>query len=152
MPKPALERSVLMSVKPCYASLLFGGSKRVELRRRIGQSMAGSQVFVYVTSPVMKIQGGFRIERVLAGSPQQIWPHVVDSSGVERSEYDAYYEGSSVAYAIEIVDVWEYVQPVDLHTLRQRFDPFVVPQSWRYMKPGEYERLSVGACDARATR
>ena len=105
--------------------------------------MKDSQVFVYVTSPVMQIRGGFRIDRVLTGSPRQIWPSVAHWSGIERGEYDAYYQGCTVAYALRVVEVWEYVEPLDLRTLQQSFDEFVVPQSWRYVKPREYERLTV---------
>ena len=35
--------------------------------------------------------------------------------------------------------MWEYQSPVGLSWLRERFDDFVVPQSWRYAKSEERE-------------
>ena len=42
-----------------------------------------------------------------------------------------------MAYALEVTNVWQYQSPLSLSWLRDRFDDFVVPQSWRYAKPDE---------------
>ena len=62
---------------------------------------------------------------------------------VNRQEFDAYFHGQVVAYALEVTDVWEYEHPVCLSWLRQRFSDFVVPQSWRYAKPAEHEAFQM---------
>ena len=132
-PKP-----LLLSLRPRYADLLFEGVKKAELRRRpIGQ-VEGGEVFVYVTRPIMELRGGFRVSEVLSGTPEEIWEEVSERAGIDRDDFDAYYEGQSVAYALEITDVWEYANPPSLSTLRRQFDNFVVPQSWRYVKPEEH--------------
>ena len=130
---------LLFSLKPCYADLVFDGLKRTELRRRALKSMKGRDVFVYVSSPVMKLRGGFRIGEVWAGTPEEVWDIVSHYAGVDRDDFNAYYAGRSTAYALEITEVWEYSAPVDLNTLRDRFPDFVVPQSWRYAKREEYQ-------------
>ena len=60
---------------------------------------------------------------------------------VEKREFDAYYAGRSVAYAMRISKVWEYDEPVHLEVLRKQLTDFVVPQSWRYVKPNESRYL-----------
>ena len=132
-------RPLLLSLKPCYADLIFEGVKKAELRRRALLQMEGRDVFVYVTRPVMQLRGGFRVGQVWTGSPQAIWRKVCDWAGVSKQDFDAYYAGQSIAYALEITDVWEFADPPGLDALRNQIDNFVVPQSWRYVKPEEYQ-------------
>ena len=62
-------------------------------------------------------------------------------AAIDKSDFDAYYRGGVIAHALKIADVWEYANPVGLDTLRTRFEQFVVPQSWRYVRPEEYRSL-----------
>ncbi len=128
---------LLFSLKPHYAKLVFGGLKKVELRRRILTGIEGIDVFVYATSPVRKLQGGFRVGKVWTGTPEKIWGVVSKSACVEKPDFDAYYAGRDVACALEITETWEYSNPMGLSALRDTFQNFVVPQSWRYVKPQE---------------
>ena len=130
---------LLFSLKPHYAALVFDGLKKFELRRRGLTLMRGRDVFVYVTSPVGKLRGGFRVGEVRTGTPDEIWAVVAHSACIERPDFDAYYAGRTKAYALEITEVWEYSDPVGLSELREIFQNFVAPQSWRYVKPEEYE-------------
>ncbi len=135
----ASESPLLISLRPQYADLIFKGLKKAELRRRDLSLMKGRDVFVYVTSPVMKLRGGFRVGEVFTGTPVEIWNKVSEEAGVEKSEYDAYYAGSNLACALKITRVWEYEKPMGLSELREKFENFVVPQSWRYLKLDERE-------------
>jgi predicted transcriptional regulator len=85
----------------------------------------------------MKLRGGFRVGQIWTGSPDQIWSTVRKFAGVSRSVFDSYYEGKNVAFALEILDVWEYAHPRSLAQLRERFPEFVAPQSYRYVKDEE---------------
>lgn len=143
---PAMNTSqLLLSLKPCYADFVFDGRKTAELRRRLPVSwqkglmpcMENRHVFIYASSPVRELRGGFRVECVWSGTPEEVWSKVSTLAGVEKRDFDAYYAGYTFAYALKITDVWEYEYPADLNTLRNRFPDFVVPQSWRYMKPEE---------------
>jgi len=133
-------KPLLLSLKPCYADLVFLGLKKAELRRRI-PSVENRDVFIYVSSPVRCLRGGFRVEHVWSGSPGEVWKEVEGLARVERREFDAYYAGRSVAYALRISEVWEYDEPVHLEVLRRQLSDFVVPQSWRYVKPEESRYL-----------
>ena len=132
-------RPLIISLKPCYADLVFDGLKKVELRRRIASKIKDRDVFIYVSSPVRELRGGFRVGQVWEGTPDDVWNTVADLATVDRQEFDAYFRGQTVAYALEVTNVWEYENPVGLSWLKNRFDDFVVPQSWRYAKPEEHE-------------
>ena len=129
---------VLLSLKPVYANMVFGRRKTVELRRRVAASMNNRDVFIYVTSPVMELRGGFRVGKVWQGAPEDVWTKVHKRVGVKKREFDVYFEGQSVANALEITEIWEYRTPINLSTLRKQFSNFIVPQSWRYVR--EYEQ------------
>lgn len=131
-------RPLLFSLKPRYANLVFEGLKKAELRRRIASGIEGRNVFIYVSSPVRQLRGGFRVGEVWQGSPEEVWNEVSELAGVDKQGFDAYYAGCEIAYALQITDVWEYENPADLNKLRKRFPNFVVPQSWRFVKPEEY--------------
>lgn len=128
---------ILISLKPCYADLVFEGLKTAELRRQIPRYIQNRDVYIYVSSPVMELRGGFRVGHIWSGTPDDIWSTVSNLAGVNRKVFDEYYKGKSVAFALEILTVWEFVNPVSLATLRNRFNDFVVPQSYRYLKPPE---------------
>lgn len=132
-------RPLIISLKPRYADLVFEGLKKVELRRRIASQTSNRDVFIYVSSPVRKLRGGFRVGQVWEGSPEAVWRVVSELSTLEKREFDAYFRGQAVAYALEVTNVWEYLDPASLSWLRNRFDDFVVPQSWRYAKTEEEE-------------
>ena len=132
-------KPLLVSLKPRYADLIFEGVKRAELRRRALAQMERRDVFVYVTSPIMVLRGGFRIGEVWIGTPQDIWKEVSKRACVNKDDFDAYFASQTMAYALEITDVWEFANPPGLSLLRRRFDNFVVPQSWRYVKHEEHQ-------------
>ena len=132
-----MSQPLLFSLKPNYAELIFEGLKKVELRRRIASNMENRYVFVYVSSPVKQLQGGFRVGQVWSGDPEEIWNRVSELSQVTKQYFDIYYEGRNIAYALEITDVWEYENPPALNRLRERFPNFIVPQSWRVVSPEE---------------
>ena len=132
-------RPLIISLKPYYADMVFEGLKTVELRRRIASQISNRDVFIYVSSPVRELRGGFRVGQVWEGSPEDVWNIVADLPTINRREFDAYFKGQAVAYALEVTNVWEYEKPVALSWLRDLFDDFVVPQSWRYAKSEEHE-------------
>ena len=132
-------RSLLLSLKPHFAELVFRGLKTAELRRRIARCAINRDVFVYVSSPVRQLRGGFRVEHVWTGSPESVWEQVSDFAQIDKGDFDAYYAERPIAYALKIADLWEFKRPVSLKILRTRLNNFVVPQSWRYTRLEEYE-------------
>ena len=144
-------KALLLSLKPIYADLVFSGLKIAELRRRI-PCVENRDVFIYVSSPARELRGGFRVGQVWKGSPDEVWKQVWDLVGLDRSDFDKYYTGRSVAYALRITDVWEHNDPIGLDALRSRFPRFVVPQSWRYVRSEESAYLRALKLRAEAVR
>ena len=130
-------QALVLSLQPHFADLVFNGSKRTELRRRFTEGLEGCDVFVYVTSPVRELRGGFRVEDIWKGPPEDLWGKVSGTACVNRAQFDAYYRGKEVAYALTMADVWRFKSPSSLDALRQRLGDFVVPQSWRYVRDQE---------------
>ena len=65
----ARTKHLLFSLKPQYADLVFEGLKHAELRRRITPDMKDRDVFIYVSSPIRQLRGGFRVGHVWQGVP-----------------------------------------------------------------------------------
>ena len=138
----ATTRPLLLSLKPCYADMVFDGLKRGELRRRIASCIENRNVFVYVSSPSRELRGGFRVGQVWTGTPDYVWQFVSHLASIDKQEFDMYFFGCKVAFALEITKVWEYDNPVQLDFLKRRFGQFVIPQSWRYLRHEENDVLS----------
>ena len=138
----ALTKPLLLSLKPSYADMIFDGLKKAELRRRMALYIEKRDVFVYVSSPRREVRGGFRVGQVWTGTPAHVWQFVENIASMGKREFDTYFSGSKVAFALEITKVWEYDDPVQLSLLRHCFSQFVVPQSWRYLRSEEYELLA----------
>ena len=141
MVSPALDVSLLFSIKLNYWSLIEQGLKDTELRRNALKNVEGREALIYVPRPVMEIRGGFTIGSVWTGTPKAVWRQVADRAGVEKEVFESYYAGVSIACALEITDVWSFERPIHLAELRARFHQFVVPQSWRYLRPEEHRSL-----------
>lgn len=135
-------KPLLLSLKPVYADLVFKGLKTAELRRRMPRELKGRDVFIYVSSPDRVLRGGFRVADVWQGTPDDVWDRVKDMARVDPNTYNTYYEGRSTAFALSIADAWEHKYPLTLEELRSKFENFVVPQSWRYLR--DWERRSFG--------
>ena len=132
---------LLLSLKPRFAELVFMGEKTVELRRRIASTMIGREVFIYVSSPVRMIRGGFRVAEVWSSDPETVWGEVASRAGVAKAEYDAYYEGCGIAHALALSDVWAHEAPVEIEGVRRALPGLRPPQSWRYARGREFEWL-----------
>ncbi|MDM8520576.1 ASCH domain-containing protein [Anaerolineales bacterium HSG6] len=125
--------AILLSIRPKFAEQIFNGTKTVELRRvrpkKIGK---GSLVFVYVSSPVQALMGGFRVKSVEEHPLSDIWELVKNEAGISKTEFDTYYHGNTTGVAIFIDEKWSLQKPVGLHNLREQRPNFHPPQSFRY--------------------
>ena len=90
-----------------------------------------------MSSPVKAILGAFQIVGVIETDPGSLWEKVKDRSGLDRSEYDAYFDGASTAVALEVGKVTAFEFPVQLEELRNMWQGFNPPQSFRYLATEE---------------
>jgi len=124
---------LLLSIKPEYSKKIFSGEKKYEFRKQKPKFMI-DVVFIYESSPTRNIVGGFSIKKIHSGSPERIWQKCKDSSGIERSNYLEYCNGTRVIHAFEIGEIFKFDSPVDPFGMISDFKP---PQSFSYLKHSE---------------
>lgn len=121
---------IILSIKPQYCEEIFAGEKRFEYRRKIFKQSVES-VLVYATSPICKIVGEFKIDRVLEDTPDSLWQKTSQYSGISRQLYNEYFHDADTAYALAISNFRRYHKPLDPKVLDGNF---VAPQSYRYLE------------------
>lgn len=135
------QRAVLMSIKPRYADMIFAGTKTIELRRVCPKIGPGDLVLVYVSAPRMALVGGFVVEDIVSASPAELCRRHLKHSGLTQDKFLNYFEGTNQAYGILIGRTWQMEQATELATLRRRRGGFHPPQSYRYVRSGEFRKL-----------
>lgn len=137
-------RTALLSVRPRFAEALLDGSKTVEIRRRRALIPVDAPSLLYASSPICALVGTLWVATIETDTPDVIWAARGDQTGLSRAEYDTYLEGADRACAIVVSSATRLVEPVSLHELRRREPAFVTPQSYRFLREGEFTRLLTG--------
>ena len=120
--------SILMSIKPEYATQIFLGSKRYEYRKRIPKQPF-KRVYVYASFPVKKIIGSFVVDYVLQGEPRELWKETCKYAGIDALAYKQYFSNSEIGYALHVSATKLFDIPVDPYL---EFHGFKAPQSFMY--------------------
>lgn len=121
--------NVLLSIKPQYVDRILSGEKKFEFRRRIFRRQV-ELAYVYCNSHVKRIVGAFTVGRILSGTQEQIWAKCGENGGIEQEAFFRYFNGTTRAYAIEIVNFYEFAEAVVPELLVENFCP---PQSFYYI-------------------
>ena len=145
----AANHALLVSIRPRFVDLIFAGTKTVELRRVKPRVQAGDLVVVYASGATKGMVGAFEVAGVTAAAPSSIWRKHNGGSGLTKGEFDGYFAGTSVGYAIRIGRFWKLPEPVPLNTLRKHRAGFRPPQSYHYWNPEELLLLSGEAFSSR---
>lgn len=122
----------LFSIRPEYATAIFSGVKRFELRRGSGEELKqGDIAIVYASGRVKRIFGRFIVGRIYRGPPAKIWRIVTSNrdSGVGR-DARRYIEGSAVAVAIEVLEPKVFTVRPSLYEIRSIFPSWNPPLSY----------------------
>ena len=122
---------VLLSIKEDYASQIFSGKKKFEFRKIIFRKDI-TTVVVYVTKPVGKVIGEFKIGDVICDSPENIWKRTKQVAGVNESFFFSYFAGRNIGYAIEVSETILYDEAIDLHNI-ENSNIKRPPQSFQYL-------------------
>jgi predicted transcriptional regulator len=128
------KKSLLISVRPEFAAMIFSGSKTVELRRVRPNVGKGDIAIVYVSSPARALQGAFEISNVVSAKPQTLWRKFARQSGIKRAAFFAYFAGKLIGHALVIKRAWKWALSTSLSFLRRRNSGFHPPQSFRYLQ------------------
>lgn len=122
---------VLFSIHPVYAAMIVSGEKRYELRRKAPARQEATHFAVYSTAPVGGVVAEGRIGSVLSLSPEELWGVVSTSCGLDKNDYDKYFQGCSVANAIELCDISAFERAVPLSAYAPKLKR--PPQSFSYL-------------------
>jgi hypothetical protein len=74
-------------------------------------------------------------------APNSIWRKHNGGSGLDKAEFDRYFEGAEVGHAIRLGKMWRLPSPVLLGTLRKSRAGFRPPQSYHYWKLDDRVRM-----------
>lgn len=115
----------IISIRPNFAEAILLGSKTVELRRRIPALDVGMRLWIYATRPLAAIVGSAKIKAIVRGSPEHVWRERGAQSGLDRTSFDAYFEGADEAIALVLMTVrrGNSVSIDELRALRPGFHP-----------------------------
>ena len=119
----------LLSIKPEFAEKIFSGEKIFEFRKIIFSKYV-SNIVLYVTAPVGKIIGEFKVVNILEDNPESLWEKTCDQAGISKQFFFAYFKGRQKAFAIEIGCPKKYKEAIDPYSFDKKFVP---PQSFRYL-------------------
>ena len=121
--------TVLMSIKPEYVSNILNGKKKYEFRKNACKKEI-EKMIIYSTSPISKVVGEARIEKVYIDTPTNIWQLTNKYAGINKEAYEHYYEGRNSAVAYKLSDVIRYDVPRRL----EEYGLKNAPQSYYYIE------------------
>lgn len=128
---------VLLSVQSPHVERILDGTKTVELRRRPLNLVPGTVVLLYAARARRELVGASVSGEVDRGTPDELWRRHRSASGLTRGEYDRYFEGASVGYALSLAGVRDLPAPIPLDELRRRWPRFTAPQTHRRVTTDE---------------
>ncbi|WP_242223419.1 helix-turn-helix domain-containing protein [Shinella zoogloeoides] len=129
------KKEIILSIKPFYSEKILDGRKTIELRRRFPtEKTAGSKIYIYSTSPVMALVGTAELCSVERLPLSSLWKKHGSNAYINKSDFDHYFDGVSEGFALRILNPREFVKPLTLSELKERFG-FQAPQSFLYAKP-----------------
>lgn len=121
-------RVALLSIRPHFAEAIFGGRKKVELRRT-GFAQPISHVVVYATAPIRRVVGMFEVAKVDRDHPARLWRRYRSVAGVEAEFFHHYYEGLDEGVAIVVGATARLTEPLPLSAINVSS----APQSYCYL-------------------
>ena len=124
--------ALLLSIRPSFVEAIFSRTKTVELRRVKPRLQKGDLVVIYASGTTKGIVGAFEVAGVTVATPRYIWRKHNGGSGLVKEEFDRYFSGVDMGYAIRIGKLWKHPVPVLLGTLRRRRAGFCPPQGYHY--------------------
>lgn len=136
----SVDDELLISIRPSFADAIFNGSKTVEIRRRIPSIEIGVRLWIYVTKPVGEVRGVARVAEIIKGDPDVVWRACGPRTGLSRSDFDDYLDGSATAYGMALRDV-EVGRPVSMAALKMLRPNFHPPQVITRLTDAEAEGL-----------
>ena len=126
---------LVLSVRPRFAEAIVGGRKTIEIRRRRPNVDPGTLGFIYSSSPVQAVIGSFRVDRILSGTPEELWPVAQHGGHISRQDFDDYFADVGFGHAIVVSHGQRLPVPIKLSYLRAIWPGCKPPRSFGYFVP-----------------
>ena len=127
-------KDVIISIQPDFNAKILSGKKTIELRKKPFPVNDGVRIWIYSTSPVSAIESTAFVTSVDTDTPENIWKKYSDKCGISKKDFDAYFAGSTEAYALHIRDARSLEKKIKLEEIKKLSEGFVAPQYYRYVE------------------
>lgn len=128
---------IILSIKPKYVKAILSGKKKCEFRKSSFPKRVKTAI-IYETEPVGKIVGWFNITKQEIGKPSEIWKKHSKIGGINKKDFNKYYNNKKIAVCLKIGKVHKLKSPIDPF---DSIENFVIPQSYRYVNNDDFSFL-----------
>ncbi len=125
---------IVLSVQQKCVERIIAGKKASELRRRAPRIQPGCRVWIYTKAPEAVISICVTVDRIVTGSPQDIWQSHRSDLGVSRDEFEDYFWGTETGCAIFFKQVEDVSPGVALSEIRSKSKGFHPPQFFKRLE------------------
>lgn len=122
-------KAILLSIKPEYVEKILQGTKKFEFRKRLAKEDV-AVIYIYSTSPSMKVVASVQVIGRLSASPTALWEKTKATAGISRTKYRDYFHGCKIAYAYELGEV----EILESEKNLSDFGIDTAPQSFAYIE------------------
>ncbi len=114
--------AILLPINPKYSQDILKGVKTFELRRSVPKRKV-DKIYIYETSPTMRIVGEFTVKHIHSKNKQEIWELTKGKNSVSELEFENYFKGKEQAHAYEIKKYTKYKKTKSLKDLGFSYTP-----------------------------
>jgi adenylate kinase len=126
-----------LPIKPQFAGKIVKGEKLFEYRKRIFNEDT-SCVIIYSSSPEKMIVGVAKVDKILKGTPTDIWKKTKKHGGITQKFFREYFLGVKKASAIELTEIYPLKVPLSPSQIQ---GGFIIPQSFCYVDSAFLEKV-----------
>ncbi|MDY0387165.1 MAG: GNAT family N-acetyltransferase [Methanolobus sp.] len=131
--------NVLLSIKPKFANKILEGEKTYEFRKtKFNPKKNINKIYIYSSSPIKRIVGSFRIEKVFEDTPSNLWDSFNEFGSIGKQDFFEYYKQKDTGVAFKIKDLEVFENHIDPNEI---FENFVAPQSYRYLNDEDTSKI-----------
>lgn len=130
---------IVISVQQKFVERIVTGEKAAELRRRAPRIQPGCRVWIYTKAPEAVISICVTVDRIVTGTPRDIWRLHRSDLGVSLAEFKEYFWGTDTGCAIFFKQVEDVSPGVALSEIRSKSKGFHPPQFFKRLEEGSPE-------------
>ena len=132
---------IVISVQQKFVERIVAGKKAAELRRRAPRIQPGCRVWIYTKAPEAVISICVTVDRIVTGTPQDIWQSHSSDLGVSLDEFEEYFRETETGCAIFFKQVVDVSPGVALSEIRSKSKGFHPPQFFKRLEEGSPELI-----------